>query len=231
MKVIVISAHPDDDIIGVGGIIYLLSYYLSFDLFSIIISNGEEGYNNSIFDISIELRRQSETTEAHKLLGIYKSIYLKIPDMEIHSNKMEIIKNLVSYIRDIKPNVIFTHSPDDIHPDHISIFQYTKESVIISSSNLWPDLGNPWLIKYLYSYDGLRAQMKFPTHIIPIDEVMNKKCEALRLLKSQYDRTNDLIQIVKKINNYRSIQAKCTYAEALTRFFIFPLTLNYIEYY
>lgn len=228
MNILIISAHPDDDVIGIGGIIQKMTLMSSTNIHSVILSKGCEGYDETTNDQIITEIRQSECNCAHRELHIQVTKILDYPDCGLYSSKI-IIKDLVKIIREIRPEIIFTHTSDDIHPDHLATNSFAKDATIVASTELWSDLGEHWITKYFYEFDGLRSQITEPTHIIDITEHMDVKINSLMEFKSQIDRNSNLIDFVKRINSYRGILLNCQYAEALRRVYLNPIIFRSIE--
>lgn len=229
MNILIISAHPDDDVIGIGGIISKLTMKYNAAVYSIILSQGCEGYDDTKNIATLSQMRQSECQNAHSLLEISETKILNYPDCNLLSFKREITKDVIKKIRNLLPEIIFTHTSDDIHPDHITTNTFVKEAIIVSATDLWPDLGNRWIVKYLYEFDGLRSQIKNPTHVIDITGYIETKIMSLRKYESQINRNPNLIDLIKRIDSYRGVLINCEYAEALKRIYLFPIVLNTIE--
>ena len=121
-KVLIIAAHPDDELIGCGAT--LIKHKKKKDeISSIFISDGVIGkldpksgkkiINNKI------LNREAMALRVAKKLKIKNVFFLRYPNLNLHnSNKLEIVKKLIEKINTIKPDIVYIHSKSDLNPDH-----------------------------------------------------------------------------------------------------------------
>ena len=140
MKILVIAAHPDDEVLGMGGTIKKLTK-TGNEVKIIIMATGitsrrSTNYRNSnsyeINDNTLEtMRKQIEklrldAIRSSKILGVKNIEFEDFPDneMDIISN-LEITKKIEKTISDFQPDTVFTHSKYDINVDHRALFNAT----------------------------------------------------------------------------------------------------------
>lgn len=122
-KVLIIAAHPDDEVLGVGGTIAWHSKINSDEVFVLILTEGcSSQYKNNK---EILVQKKNEAKKANSILGV-KELYLEnLPDMKLdgllHIKINEVIEK---YIKKLHPDIVFTHHPD-INKDHTLIFEST----------------------------------------------------------------------------------------------------------
>lgn len=125
-KVLVIAAHPDDEVLGMGGTIARLSSE-GYKISLLIITDGSstQYLNDENIDSIIEEKKR-ETKEAADILGIDTIYYGGLPDMKLdtipHIRINEVIENI---IYKIKPNIVFTHFWGDVNIDHQAVYKST----------------------------------------------------------------------------------------------------------
>ncbi|WP_016939520.1 PIG-L deacetylase family protein [Nitrosopumilus sp. SJ] len=140
MKALVVAAHPDDEVLGMGGTIKKLTR-AGNDIKIVIMATGitsrrSTNYKNSnsyeideqtskTMKTQIEKLRQ-DAIRSSKILGVKKIEFEDFPDneMDIVSN-LEITKRIEKSIFDFKPDTVFTHSQYDVNVDHRAIFNAT----------------------------------------------------------------------------------------------------------
>jgi len=124
MTILVLAAHPDDEVIGVGGTIAKLSK--KEDIYVIIFTFGST-FPYSEDKYRIAEKRIKESFYAAKILGI-KDIYFIGADFKmnrIHKDKF-LINRIQKVIKDLNPRVLFYHSLTDGHPDHRAVHRFAK---------------------------------------------------------------------------------------------------------
>lgn len=140
MKVLVIAAHPDDEVLGMGGTItkYVKDgHELKIVIMATgIISRRSSEYTNltsyQVNEKIIEKMKgqvnalQKDAIKAAKIMGVKNIEFVDFPDNEMDKiSNLEITKKIESSIADFRPDVVFTHSQNDINVDHRMIYDAT----------------------------------------------------------------------------------------------------------
>jgi LmbE family N-acetylglucosaminyl deacetylase len=188
-RVLVLSPHPDDDIIGCGGAIH--KYYLKgAEITSVYMTDGRKGdpgYNEE----ELVLVRREEAERASKIIGIDSLIFLDNRDSELTSNS-KTIRELSQIIKDIKPDAIFLPFLLDNHPDHVAtnnIFvQATKDQSVDAAC---------------YGYE-VWTPLTVPNCIVDITEQIKIKRKALEQFENQLAQYN-FIEAVMGLSRYRGM--------------------------
>jgi LmbE family N-acetylglucosaminyl deacetylase len=122
VNVLVVGAHPDDEILGLGGT--LCKHVQKNDnVIVVIFADGESARNNSKKKILI---RKNQAKKAAAIIGIQKIIFLDFPDQRLDSQSSLILaKKLEKIISDYSPEIIYTHFWGDVNQDHKKIFEIT----------------------------------------------------------------------------------------------------------
>jgi LmbE family N-acetylglucosaminyl deacetylase len=172
-SVIIFCAHNDDQLIGAGGTIrkYVDS---GIKVYTYIFSYGEMSHPHLRPEV-IAKTREKESFRASKLLGD-ETNYLGLKEGKFADDfDYNKVKKIIS---SIKPEKIFTHSPDDPHPDHRSVFRLITKT--LSESTYKGDL---------YCFDVWNvfsfSTRSFPKLFIDITDTFDNKVRAFELHKSQ----------------------------------------------
>ena len=117
--VLVIAAHPDDEVLGAGGTI---AWHANNgdDVYVLFITEGcSTQYKGD--DVIID-RKKREANRANAILGVKDIFFEDLPDMRLDSLlHIEVNGVIEKYIAKTRPNIVFSHHPD-INKDHVVIF-------------------------------------------------------------------------------------------------------------
>jgi N-acetylglucosamine malate deacetylase 1 len=120
-RVLVVAAHPDDEVLGCGGTIAALAK-LKQHIEVIFMTDGV-GARVESSDIDMQ-RRHIASELALKILGVSRVHYLKFPDNQMDKVPLlEIIQSLEEYLDEINPSIVFTHHAGDLNIDHRRVSQ------------------------------------------------------------------------------------------------------------
>lgn len=181
MKSLVISPHPDDEVLGVGGTLFKRkSAKKNNFLYWIIVTK----LNSSTSKKKI-LSRNNEIKKISKLFGFKKVFQLNFNTTELDSSsKKKLIKNFSDIFNKIKPNELFVPHFSDVHSDH----KIVSEVISTCTKNFrYP------FIKKILAYETLsetdynlnRKKAFFPNYYEDITKYLTKKKKAMKIYKSE----------------------------------------------
>ena len=211
-NVLVVAAHPDDEILGCGGAI--LKHADNKDEVNIIfMSDGVSSRKKSALDIK---KRKNQAIKVAKLLHTKPPIFLNFPDNKMDSVPLiNIVKKIEKIILKIKPTIIYTHYNNDLNIDHKTTF----EAVNVACR---PLKKSP--VKKIISFEILSSTewklnniKKFnPNLYINIDKYIKRKIKAFKLYtdeikKFPHSRSEKGIQTLA---NFRGLESGLKNAEA-----------------
>lgn len=206
-RVLIIAAHPDDEVLGVGGTI---AKYVKngAEVKLLIVTDGSTSqYRNASNLKQILDEKKRETAQAAKTLGITEVIYGGMPDMKLdvieHIRINKVIEDAVDYFQ---PNIVFTQFYGDVNMDH----QCVNRSTLVACR---PVEGQ--CVKELYSYYvpsssdwniPIGAVAFMPNTFIDISgEYAEKKyaamkCYATELRNYPHPRSIEALQVLDRAN-------------------------------
>lgn len=118
-KVLVIAAHPDDEVLGCGGTIARHAKQ-GDEVHVLIVAEGitsREGSEGSVPGQLAELRKSA--AEAASILGAQRPEFLGLPDNRLDSVPLlDVIKPIETAVSHFAPQVIYTHHGGDLNVDH-----------------------------------------------------------------------------------------------------------------
>lgn len=125
-RVLVIAAHPDDEVLGMGATIAKYSSQ-GAEVALLIVTDGSTAQYSKSDDLQgIILTKKEETKKCADVLGIKSIYYGELPDMRLdvtpHIEVNAVIEHVIS---DFKPSVVYTHFSGDVNRDHRCVYEST----------------------------------------------------------------------------------------------------------
>lgn len=205
-RFLIISPHPDDGELGMGGTIIKLArqgHYVHL----LDMTNGEPTPNGT------PERRAAEAAEAGRIMGIERSC-LGLVNRQVTHN-LESRHKLAAAIRLHRPNVMFVPYPTDAHPDHVAVSRIAEDARFDAKLTKTHIPGAPWHPKRIIYYFCTHLRMNFPASFcIDISDTIDQKLAACHAYKSQgLDAPGGLTEMVKTITAYFGTRIGCAHAE------------------
>lgn len=202
-KILVVAAHPDDEILGCGGTI---AKYIKqgFKVKTIILTKGiSSRFKNKNYKIK-KLQKNLNTSSklANKAIGVNDLKFFDLPDNEFDQiSLLSIVKIIEKEIKTFKPNTIFTHYINDLNVDH----QYTSKAVIIAARPLSKSIVREILFfeinsstDYQINSNGFQFQ---PNLFVDISKTIMQKKKALKEYNSEmmsYPNSRSIKSIINR---------------------------------
>lgn len=195
-RVLVAVAHPDDAEFWAGGTIAGWAD-AGVEVTYCILTNGDAGgFDPSLPRDEIPRVRQAEQQKAADILGVREVRFFSLAEGGIRQNSRDLHIELVRMIRQVRPQLVVTWSPEwnwqrfrSSHPDHLA----TGAAVLAA---IYPDAGNPFALTQLRDSEGLDAwsvreawllnsPQREVNRYVEITETFDRKVEAVRAHASQ----------------------------------------------
>ena len=120
-KILVIAAHPDDEVLGCGGTLAVHTAR-GDDCHILIMAEGltSRSYQRNVEAYSERLAQLKLTAQrAAQVLGIMDVRFAGFPDNRMDSiDLLDVVKAVEAVIDEIQPDVIYTHHYGDLNIDH-----------------------------------------------------------------------------------------------------------------
>lgn len=187
-KVLVVAAHPDDEILGCGGTI--AKHVENHDEVYVLIM--AEGLTSRDQNRNVNLRKDDllqlheASQKAADILGVNKIIFLDFPDNRMDQNDLlDIVKPVEKIIEKYKPDTVYTHHVGDVNIDHMM----THKAVVTACR---PSPGQ--CVKTLLFFETLSStewqpacteSYFMPNWFVDIGTVFDKKMKALECYESE----------------------------------------------
>lgn len=125
-KVLVIAAHPDDEVLGIGGTVAKLSAE-GVECHLLIVTDGSSSqYRDSDHLHEIIEAKKLETKGCADTLGFKSIHYGELPDMKLDKTPHIVINQVIEKVIDeVQPDTVFTHFWGDVNRDHQEVYKST----------------------------------------------------------------------------------------------------------
>lgn len=209
-SVLVVVAHPDDEILGVGGT--LIKHRNNHDELNILVlANGEESR-----DVGVDIKKRLSQAErvAEKLKA---KLHLEnLPDNSFDTVPLLAIAKLVEkVVAKVKPSIIYTHHPYDLNADHRLAFQ-----AVLTACRPQPDKS----VKKILAFETLSStewqikdQHQFkPTYYENIEQELDEKIDLIKIYQDElrpYPHPRS-VEGIKILAQYRGLEVGLKAAEA-----------------
>jgi len=211
-RILVIAPHPDDDVLGCGGIMKKYSQ-AGHKVYVLISTRGASRFYS---EEKIENVR-TETLRAHTILGVTDTIFLDFPapDLDMVS-QADISQKIARNIQSLEIDTLYLPHGGDIHHDHKIVFN----AGLVASR---PIKGQS--VKRIFSYETLSetewaapfsCDNFIPTNFINISDVFAFKLRAMECFKSQLREfpSSRSLKSIEALSNYRGSTVGFDHAEA-----------------
>lgn len=190
--VLAIGAHPDDLELACGGTLAKLTD-LGHEVHAVVMSQGQVGGDRR--------ERPAEARRAGRFLGLSELTVLDFPDTELASRSRDMVNSLEDVLREVRPDVILTHSASDQHQDHFAVHQAT-----IRAARHHPSI---------LCFESPSTTRSFnPSIFIDIEHYIHVKVRAVQEHRGQTGKPYMKSSKVLGMAAFRGTQAKREYAEA-----------------
>lgn len=185
MNVLVVAAHPDDEVLGAGGAMARHSAAGETVTVAILGSGLSSRLQNpeQLNAASLQgLRMEAQT--AAELVGVNDLRLFDLPDNRFDSvDLLEIVKTVEAVVEKVQPQIVYTHFPGDLNIDH----RRTAEAVLtacrplpgssvrrilamdVASATGWGEPANPFV----------------PTVFLDISSVLQRKLQAMAAYRGE----------------------------------------------
>lgn len=186
-RVLLFGAHPDDIEVGAGGLAARLS---------------DEGAEVTFAVVSIPNATDQRRAEAHaaaevidaNLFVIYDEKPCRVEDIAMH----ELVRRFDQIIGDVRPDLVITHSANDLHWDHGLVNRATVSALRRTPCDLLAYLSSPEMNAQSRSMGNCFADISGY-----VDTKVNAiACHKSQLARLDLDSSRDLARAMGRISGY-----------------------------
>ena len=119
-RVLVLAAHPDDEVLGMGGTIALHAAVRGDEVRIVCVTDGSSTQYPG--DEALRERKNDEARRAARELGVEDYVHLDLPDMRLDTiPHVEVNRVVEEHVLGFRPEVVYTPHPD-VNRDHCALF-------------------------------------------------------------------------------------------------------------
>lgn len=191
LRILAIGAHPDDLEIAAGATLARV-FDRGHQVFGLVMTHGARGGNARV--------RPQEARAGGKFLGFSQVKIMDFTDTHLAEQTNEMVQVIEELIRQVKPDMILTHSIHDVHQDHQAVHEATLRAGRAQSSIL--------------CYESPSVTQDFrPTFYVDVNDYAQVKIESVRTHWDQRDKPYMKEEQIRGKLAFRGGQAKVGYAE------------------
>lgn len=181
MRILIIAPHPDDEILGCGGII-AKNVDRGNEVYVAVVTSGQA----PLFDEEDDKIDRECCLRSHELLGVKKTFFLDLPAAMLDSVPRYKLNGAIGkVVNEVKPDEMYIPHKGDMHFDHKLINESCMVAVRPRSSDA---------VKRVYAYETLSetewdipsADNYFmPNVYVDISDYIDLKIKAMEEYKEQ----------------------------------------------
>lgn len=114
-KILVVAAHPDDEVFGCGGLLIRKSQEGS-QIRVVFLGDGVSSRPGTEGALQ---KREEEARKAARVLGVQELFFLRFPDNRLDTIPLlDLVRKVEEHLDDFKPQWVLTHYWGDLNVDH-----------------------------------------------------------------------------------------------------------------
>jgi LmbE family N-acetylglucosaminyl deacetylase len=216
VRVLAVGAHPDDLEILCGG---TLARFVR-EGHEVVMCHATTGDKGSFVHTSEEISRirTAEATRSAEICGASHAT-LGLRDGEVLASDPDQRRLVIDLVREARPDLVITHSPDDYMSDHNEISKLVFDCSFHATIPLFEtEKSRHETVTPIYFMETISGLGFCPTEFVDVSGVIDVKAAMLEAHESQLSwlRDHDGVDIVRQMktaNAYRGHQCGVAYAE------------------
>lgn len=222
MTVLIVVAHPDDEVLGCGGTASLLANR-GYDVRACVLSSGVNARSQRPTDQGL----LDDIHSARRILGLKEPILGDFPNIKLNAvPHIELVQFIEDAIRQTEADVVFTHHPGDLNVDHECTSRACQAACrLFQRKNGVRRLRSLHFVEILsstdWAFEGASLRFNANTYVEIGEEYLSRKIEALkayRRVMRDYPHPRSE-EVLRGLAAYRGGQAGVRFAEAFQSVF------------
>jgi N-acetylglucosamine malate deacetylase 1 len=182
-RVLVVAAHPDDEVLGMGGTIAAHAVNRNDSVRILCVTDGSS--TQYAGDEQKSQQKNDEARRASHELGVEDFVHLDLPDMRLDTVPHVAVNAVIEeHVRDLRAEIVYTPHPD-ANLDHCAVF----DSVLVATR---PFPGQP--VRRLLTYgtpssaewNAAGRNWFIPNWFVDVTSTMERKLAAFRCYATEH---------------------------------------------
>lgn len=219
MRVLAVGAHPDDlEILCAGTLVRYVRE--GHEVVMCNVASGDKGSASRTSEEIAEIRLE-ESRRAAALAGAeHRTLGLSDTTIQAADESQRLV--MVELLRQVRPDIVITHYPDDYMGDHREVSKLVLDTTMTATLPLL-ETESPALdrVPPLFYMDTLAGLGFVPIEYVDITESVEVKLEMLAAHASQCEFLAEddvsIVDEVRAVARFRGIQAGVRYAEGFAQ--------------
>ena len=204
-SVLVVAAHPDDEILGCGGA--LAAHAAKGDTVHVLVvaegATSRDGRREPEGRESELTRLKAAASRAASVIGAEEPQLLGLPDNRLDSIPLlDVIKPIEAVVETVVPEIVYTHHAGDLNVDHRIVHQ-----AVVTACRPLP--GSP--VKALYTFETVSStewqtagEAFRPQRWVDIEPFLHRKLSALEAYEAEmrafpHARSIDAVEALARV--------------------------------
>jgi LmbE family N-acetylglucosaminyl deacetylase len=211
-RVLVFAAHPDDEVLGMGGTIAWHAALRGDEVRIVCVTDGSSTQYPG--DAEKRAQKEDEARRAAAELGVEDYVHLDLPDMRLDTlAHVEVNRVVEEHVREVAPQVVYTPQPD-VNRDHRVLF----DSVAVATRPV-PGQSVRRVLTYAptSSTEWTPAPVSWfvPNWFVDVTETLDRKLAAFRHYETElrpypHPRSE---RAIRAAGEFHGASCGCEYAE------------------
>ncbi|MFH1898218.1 MAG: PIG-L deacetylase family protein [Candidatus Desantisbacteria bacterium] len=180
-KVLVLAAHPDDELLGLGGTL-IKQIRDGCEVHVVIMSEGA----SSRYEDGMKNKLKEAAYRASEVMGVIQVHFCDMPDQKMDGIPLlDVIQPIELLIKQIEPEIIYVHHHGDVNQDHRVVFEAAmvaarpvKESSIRKILCYETPSSTEWVPPF-------PSRVFIPNVFVDIKDTIEQKLEAFQCYESE----------------------------------------------
>jgi LmbE family N-acetylglucosaminyl deacetylase len=175
-RVLVLAAHPDDEVLGVGGTVALHTT-CGDSVTTVIACEGESlRYEGHGVDLPRHSQRAAET------LGVSDLRLLNLPDQQLDRMSLcDVIRPIEEIMRDVRPEVVYCQYGGDLNMDHKLLF----EAALVATRPTEGEIASVFAFETPSSTEWAHPRTFCPDTWVDISSTLEQKLKAMSCYETE----------------------------------------------